>query len=180
MRAAIIIFAALILSGCATTLDSRYKPSANTPASTARLVANTNSTGTMGRHYNFFLSESNTCVAGPMIPLGARLMADDHQTLPSTAIPAGRPITLVVLYREARAGQTRSCGNVAKFVPEPDHSYDVQFDVTNQGTSCAISVLDAASGLIALEPGDSCHAQTGVPNGKALGTNYEVRVQSSP
>jgi hypothetical protein len=180
MRATIIIFTAFILSGCATTFDSKYKPSVGTPVSMARLVANTNSTGTTGRFYNLFLSESNTCASGPMVPLGAQLLAEAHQTLPSAAIPAGRPITLVVQYREARAGQTKACGNVAKFTPEAGHNYDIQFNVTNQGASCAISVLDAASGLIALEPSDTCYAQLGAPNGTALATNYEVRVQSYP
>lgn len=174
------LLAALILSGCAATLSSKYKPSAGTPISMARLVADTNSTGTMGRYYNFFLSESNECAAGPMIPVGTRLLADAHQILPSTSIPAGKPITLVVQYREARPAQIRACGNVAKFTPEPGHSYDIKFNVTNQGTSCSISVLDTASGLMALEESDACYAQSEAPNGKSLTTNFEAKVERYP
>ncbi|WP_417471915.1 hypothetical protein [Luteimonas mephitis] len=151
----------------------------------ARLVADTSSTGTMGRHYNFFLSEDGRCAATPMISLGGRMMADDHQVLPDAAIPAGQPVTLVVQYREARPGQMRSCGNVARFAPEAGRSYDVQFNVTNQGASCAISVRDVLSGSVSLESSDACHAQIGrennpVPNGEALITNIEVQIQRYP
>lgn len=179
-KTAIGCLATFILSGCAATLNSKYRPTAGAPVAMARLVADTSSTGTMGRYYNTFLSESNTCAAGTMIPLGTRLLADAHQTLPSTAIPAGQPITIVVQYREARPGQIRACGNVAKFTPEPGHSYDIGFKVTNQGTSCSISVLDTATGLVALEPNDACYAQTGVPNGRSLTTNFEAKVERYP
>jgi hypothetical protein len=165
------------LAGCATDLSSKYEPGAGVPVSMARLVADTDSTGTMGRHYDFLLSEGNTCVEGPMIRIGGRLIADAHQTLPSTAIPAGKPVTLVVQYREARVAQTRACGHVAKFTPEPGHSYDINFSVVNEGTSCSISVLDTVSGPIALEPSDSCNAQAEAPNGRSFVTNFKAQVQ---
>lgn len=180
---AICLSAMLLLSGCAATLNSKYTPISGSPTATIRLIANTNSTGTMGRHYNFSLSTDNTCTAGRMTSLGGKLIAKDHEELPPTAIPATEPISVVVVYREGRPGQMRSCGNVARFVPQQGHDYQVLFDVTQQSLSCAISVQDGAAEPVFLEPSDDCFAQTNpgqgpIPNGKALVTNIQVRVQT--
>jgi hypothetical protein len=179
------IILVMLLPGCAATLNSKYKPKPAVPTAMVRLVAETNSTGTMGRHYNFFLSEDNSCAAGPMTSLGGKLIAEDRQVLPSTAIPAGQPITLVVQYREGRVGQMRSCGNVARFAPEEGHSYDVLFHVTSQGERCNISVQDAQLAPVSLQPSGDCYAQMGpgkspIPNGRALVTDVKVQVQRHP
>lgn len=175
------VMALILLCGCATVLKSQYKPIAGVPTATIRLVANTNSTGTLGRHYNIFLSNGDECVLGQMPSLGGKMVVKDHEELSPVAVPAEKSISIVVMYREGRAGQMRSCGDVARFQPQAARDYKILFDVTDQSLNCKISVEDQGSKKIPLEPAGDCVAQTApgkrpVPNGKGSITNIYVQM----
>lgn len=174
------LLALLCLAGCAATLGSSYRPGANEPTASVVLVGNTNSTDTQGRHYNLFLSRDNTCAQKTLVRLGGKLIAEDHIVLPASGIPAGGPVTLVVRYIEARPSMVRVCGNTARFTPEAGKTYEVRFDVTDQGQQCAIALQQASGEPVSLQPSDSCYAQAPadgqvVPNGRAYSTIYSFR-----
>lgn len=177
----IAVTATILLFGCATTIKSKYTPGVGVPTANIRLIANTSSTGTLGRHYNLFLPTDDECVLGRMTPLGGRTIAKDHEELPPVAVPAAKSISVVVMYREGRAGQMRSCGNVARFLPRIGGDYNILFDVTDQSLRCKISVEEGGAKPVILEPAGECVAQTSpgkrqIPNGKGSITNINVQI----
>ena len=147
-----------------------------------RLTADTHSTGTLSRSYNFFLSIDNTCTAGKMASLAWKQVASHHEQLPAVDIPAGAPMSLVVLYYEGRFGETRSCGNAARFTPQAGRTYDVQFDVMDEGMQCPIVVKEADVGPLVLEDSSDCRAQPGIggPSTNGVGQGIKMQIQVQP
>lgn len=182
MRFNVLVITTLTaISGCAT--GSKYVPAQGEATATVRLVTSSNSTGVLSRSYNFFLSTKNTCSAERMLSLGWEPFASDHGQLPAVAIPAETSVSLVVMYFEGRAGQARSCGNVARFTPRAGREYEVHFDVTDESMQCPIDVEETGVGPLALEDSSACPAQTGaggkpLPNGVGVaGPTTRIVVQ---
>lgn len=176
-----LIVSIISLNGCAVVMKSDYQPHAAEPTADVRLIADSDSTGMMGRHYSVLLSRDNMCMRGRMVELGGKLIAEAHEELPAVAIPAKGPISIVVIYREGRFGQQRSCGNVVSFAPLPGHSYNLNFKVTGQSMHCEILASDNQRGALNNLPSDNCIAQRGqagnaVPNGTALITQYKIQL----
>ena len=175
-----LIVSIIYLNGCAVVMKSDYKPHAAEPTADVRLIADSDSTGMMGRHYSVLLSRDNMCMRGRMVELGGKLIAEAHEELSAVAIPATGPISLAVIYREGRFGQQRSCANVVSFAPLPGHSYNLSFRVTDQSMRCAILATDSQHGVLNSLPSDNCIVQRGqggtpVPNGTALITQTKIQ-----
>lgn len=173
------------IAGCSTTMSSRYKAGPSEPTARVRLIANTDSTGAMGHHYNFYLYQNSACEHGSAISLGGQLIADLHQELPAVDIPAGREISLMVIHGEGRFGQSRTCGDVVRLQPQSGQSYVLNFQVRQQGMQCTAKLRSPDSGEVASLPITGCHALKGqggkpVPNGQALVTQFHVKVVREP
>lgn len=185
MKSCTTILAMLLLTSCAATLNSKYAPPTGKESSTINFVADTDSKGALGRHYNFFLAENNLCSTSDLVLLGGKLIADDHQELSATSIPAGKPITLTAVYREGRLGQIRSCGNVVKFTPVAGQDYTLNFEVINQAAICNIAISDSAGLQVNLEKASLCYAiqparGSPIPNGIGFIENIAVQVYTVP
>ena len=180
VRTSLFVTTALISAGCANY--QTYQADSSQPqASLIVSVNNDSAKDTTIRRVGVFAFD--TCnTPGRRLAL---INPKESSTAESgeVRLTAGRPMTLSVIYSDARFAENRSCATTATFSPRPDVKYLADLQVDRSASTCTLRLIDRSSGAELKEPEiiKPDMACTGDPkaqlaNGVGIIHNYKITV----
>jgi len=147
----------LVLAGCAAA--SRYELPAGAEHATLYMTSTTDTERAGSHRFESAIHRGVCEPLGAAPSLGFAFGPDPFQRIEEARIPAGSELTLSLMHSESHADNSRwGCNVTFQFTPVAGHTYWAHLATTQNGSTCALKLVDKADGKLVtvVEPDFAC------------------------